>query len=146
MLNNMYVASPNFSVHPIVLSPKSLEVVRPLYNASHSISCEVTGKPQVEVSWMKNALPISSGDFLPQNDTVIPLTDGPYGVTEAIKSQLSWIPQNTEATCETVTKYDGNYQCVDTMEELSETRSPDIRIINQCKFNKFVLCICIHWP
>ena len=95
----------------------------------------MTGKPEVTVTWKRDGSGIPDGDFQDQIDTVIPLTDGPYDLTEGVNSALPWIKQGAEATCDTLTKYDGNYRCVARNNGDRESSSAAIKLETRCEFN-----------
>ena len=106
----------------------------PIYNELYSLSCNVTGKPRVfTISWRKDGIPIDINDFFPQEDTDIQITDGPYDLAEGIHSALPWKPQGPEATCDTVTKFDGNYWCVAEDENGRKNSSGVISLVTRCE-------------
>ena len=120
---------------PHILSPTSDIDNTPIYNQEYSLTCEVTGKLEVDVTWLKYDDPVN--DFKDQIDTVISINDGPFDLTTGVNSTLHWEPQGSQATCETVTKYDGDYRCVakntgpDGGER--EKMSAVIRLTTRCK-------------
>ena len=99
-----------FLVPPSILNPTSDIDNTPIYNQEYSLTCEVTGKAEVDVTWLKDDGHVTG--FKPQIDTEISISDGPYDVTTGVQSTLPWNPQGSEATCETATTYNGNYRCV----------------------------------
>ena len=124
---------------PNILNPTSDIVNTPIYNQEHSLTCEVTGKPEVDVTWLKYDDPVTG--FKPQIDTEVSISDGPYDLTTGVQSTLPWNPQVSEAACETVTKFDGDYRCVAKNTgpdgEERDKMSAVIKLITKCEFFKY---------
>ena len=124
---------------PSILNPTSDNDNTPIYNQEHSLTCEVTGKLQVDVTWLKNDDPVTG--FKPQIDTEISISDGPYDLTTGVQSTLPWNPQGSEGSCETVTKYDGNYRCMATNTGPDggerDKLSAVIKLTTKCEYFKY---------
>ena len=121
---------------PNILSPTSDIDTTPIYNQEYSLTCEVTSKPQVDVTWLKYDDPVN--DFKDQIDTEISISDGPFDLTTGVNSTLPWEPQCSGATCEIVTRYNGDYRCVAKNTgpdgEEREKMSAIIKLTTNCEY------------